>query len=72
MAASQENRRALAFMAHPDDAEFLCAGTLIRLAGLGWEIHIASGRPGRLRHDDGEPLGDQQPADRRSPRRGRR
>ena len=35
-------KTALAFMAHPDDAEFLCAGTLIRLAGLGWEIHIAT------------------------------
>lgn len=29
-------------MAHPDDAEILCAGTLIRLAGLGWEVHIAT------------------------------
>jgi LmbE family N-acetylglucosaminyl deacetylase len=37
---------ALAFMAHPDDAEFLCAGTLIRLRGLGWAVHIASATPG--------------------------
>ncbi|NLE36700.1 MAG: PIG-L family deacetylase [Pirellulaceae bacterium] len=29
-------------MAHPDDAEFQCAGTLIRLADLGWEVHIAT------------------------------
>ena len=29
-------------MAHPDDAEFLCAGTLIRLAQAGWEVHIAT------------------------------
>lgn len=36
----------LAFMAHPDDAEILCAGTLIRLAGLGWEIHIATAASG--------------------------
>ncbi len=35
-------KTALAFLAHPDDAEFLCAGTLIRLAALGWEIHIAT------------------------------
>lgn len=29
-------------MAHPDDAEFQCAGTLIRLAEAGCEIHIAT------------------------------
>jgi len=38
---------ALALLAHPDDAEFLCAGTLIRLAHEhGWQIHIASMTPG--------------------------
>lgn len=41
-----ERRVALSFLAHPDDAEFLCAGTLIRLADSGWEIHIASATPG--------------------------
>jgi len=39
-------RRALALMAHPDDAEFLCGGTLVRLAEAGWEVHIASLTPG--------------------------
>ncbi|MCC6679904.1 MAG: PIG-L family deacetylase [Phycisphaeraceae bacterium] len=29
-------------MAHPDDAEILCGGTLIRLARLGWQVHIAT------------------------------
>ncbi len=33
-------------MAHPDDAEFFCAGTLIRLAEAGWEVHIATAAPG--------------------------
>src|SRR3954453_14022754 len=33
---------ALSLLAHPDDAEMQCAGTLIRLANLGWEIHIAT------------------------------
>jgi LmbE family N-acetylglucosaminyl deacetylase len=33
----------LSILAHPDDAEFLCAGTLIRLAREhGWSVHIAS------------------------------
>jgi len=32
----------MTFMAHPDDAEILCAGTLVRLADLGWEVHIAT------------------------------
>ena len=32
----------LAFMAHPDDVEFLCAGTLIRLREKGYQIHIAT------------------------------
>ena len=40
------NRIVLAFMAHPDDAEFLCAGTLIRLAEAGWEVHIATAANG--------------------------
>lgn len=37
---------ALSFLAHPDDAEILCAGTLIRLRDLGWEVHIATATPG--------------------------
>src|SRR6266480_6691018 len=37
---------ALAFLAHPDDAEILCGGTLIRLAESGWKIHIATATPG--------------------------
>jgi LmbE family N-acetylglucosaminyl deacetylase len=38
--------RVLAFLAHPDDAEFTCVGTLIRLADAGWEVHIATATPG--------------------------
>ena len=34
---------ALAILAHPDDIEFLCAGTLIRLAKEhGWQVHLAT------------------------------
>jgi N-acetylglucosamine malate deacetylase 1 len=37
----------LSLLAHPDDAEFLCAGTLTRLAREhGWQVHIASMTPG--------------------------
>jgi LmbE family N-acetylglucosaminyl deacetylase len=37
----------LSVLAHPDDAEFLCAGTLARLAREhGWHVHIASMTPG--------------------------
>src|SRR3989304_7053290 len=43
---SPKRRVALAFMAHPDDAEFLCAGTLSGLAEAGWEVHIATCAPG--------------------------
>lgn len=39
-------RVALAFLAHPDDAEFLCSGTLMRLGALGWELHIATATRG--------------------------
>jgi LmbE family N-acetylglucosaminyl deacetylase len=34
---------ALAILAHPDDAEFLCAGTFLRLQREhGWTIHLAT------------------------------
>jgi LmbE family N-acetylglucosaminyl deacetylase len=41
-----ENNRVLAIMPHPDDMEILCAGTLIRLIALGWEVHVATMTPG--------------------------
>jgi N-acetylglucosamine malate deacetylase 1 len=34
--------RVLAFGCHPDDVEFLCAGTLSLLARKGYEIHVAT------------------------------
>src|SRR5438093_1299693 len=36
------NQRVLAIMPHPDDIEILCAGTLLRLRDLGYEIHVAT------------------------------
>lgn len=37
---------AMCLMAHPDDCEFLAAGTLALLAKRGWEIHIVTMTPG--------------------------
>ena len=42
--------RVLAFGCHPDDVEFLCAGTLVLLAELGYEIHIATMTGGEVGH----------------------
>ncbi len=36
----------LSFGAHPDDAEFMCAGTLALLHKRGWQVHIATMTPG--------------------------
>ena len=36
----------LGLFAHPDDAEFMCAGTLALLHRRGWKIHIATMTPG--------------------------
>lgn len=37
----------LCLVAHPDDAEFQCAGTLALLEAKGWEIVIATMTPGQ-------------------------
>ena len=42
-----EPKRVLSVLAHPDDAEFLCAGTLALLREKGWEVHIATMTPGQ-------------------------
>jgi len=36
----------LSIGAHPDDAEFMCAGTLALLQKRGWQVHIATMTPG--------------------------
>src|SRR6185436_13381101 len=40
--------RVLAVMAHPDDIEFTCAGTLARLKRAGWDVHLATMTAGDL------------------------
>jgi LmbE family N-acetylglucosaminyl deacetylase len=49
--AKASERRALAIAAHPDDVEFVMAGTLILLHEAGWRIHclnVASGNLGSM------------------------
>ena len=48
MANQPQRHTVLALMAHPDDAEMCCGGTLIRLADAGCEVHIATATPGDL------------------------
>ncbi len=35
----EQAKRALVVVAHPDDAEFMCAGTVARLCAEGWEVY---------------------------------
>jgi LmbE family N-acetylglucosaminyl deacetylase len=42
----ETSKVALSFGAHPDDAEFFCAGTLALLHQKGWQIHISTMTPG--------------------------
>lgn len=44
--AKLKRKVALCLMAHPDDCEFMVAGTLALLAKKGWEVHIVSSTPG--------------------------
>ncbi len=50
-------KRILAFGCHPDDIEFMAAGTLALLAERGWEVHLATmtggevGSPNRPSHE---------------------
>ena len=40
--------RVLALMAHPDDIEITCAGTLLLLRAAGWDVHLATMTAGDL------------------------
>ena len=48
----QRRQTAIAIAAHPDDIEFMMAGTLLLLREAGWEIHylnLSSGNCGSVR-----------------------
>ena len=50
-------KTAIAVAAHPDDIEFVMAGTLLRLKDAGWEIHylnISNGNCGSQKLDSEE------------------
>ena len=47
-------KSAIAIFAHPDDIEFVAAGTLLRLKEAGWEIHymnVSRGNCGSVEYD---------------------
>jgi LmbE family N-acetylglucosaminyl deacetylase len=44
--AKSKRKVAMCLMAHPDDCEFMVAGTMALLAKRGWECHIVSSTPG--------------------------
>ncbi|MCA9059949.1 MAG: PIG-L family deacetylase [Planctomycetaceae bacterium] len=46
MSMDPKDVRVLAIHAHPDDIEFQCAGTLLRLRALGCRISVATMTPG--------------------------
>lgn len=39
-------KRVVAILSHPDDVEFMCAGTLSLFKNQGWEVHFATMTPG--------------------------
>jgi LmbE family N-acetylglucosaminyl deacetylase len=43
---SGSEKTVLSIGAHPDDAEFMCTGTLALLRQRGWQVHIATMAPG--------------------------
>ncbi len=52
--ASPSRKSALAIFAHPDDIEFVAAGTLLQLGLRGWELHylnLCSGNGGSVQMD---------------------
>ena len=44
--------RVMAIFAHPDDAEFLCAGTIARLTRSGYRAHYVLATSGDKGSDD--------------------
>ncbi len=43
MSEQEQNKVALVIIAHPDDAEFGCAGTVALWAREGWDVRARAG-----------------------------
>ena len=56
---SERPRRVMVIMAHPDDAEFICAGTAAKWAAEGQEITYVLGTSGDKGSDDPSMTGEQ-------------
>jgi LmbE family N-acetylglucosaminyl deacetylase len=57
-AVEQRPRHVMVIMAHPDDAEFICAGTIARWAAEGQRITFVLGTSGDKGSDDLEMTGE--------------
>ncbi len=51
---AEEPRKALVIIAHPDDAEFLFAGTIARWCAEGWEVNYVLATSGDMGSNDPE------------------
>jgi len=51
---AEEPRKALVIVAHPDDAEFLCGGTIARWCAEGWEVNYVLATSGDMGSHDPE------------------
>lgn len=40
MSEEIKNKVAMVIMAHPDDAEFSCAGTVAKWVREGWDVYV--------------------------------
>lgn len=54
LSPTEEPRKALVIVAHPDDAEFLCAGAVARWAAEGWEVSYVLATSGDMGSHDAE------------------
>lgn len=59
LVADLEPRRALVMVAHPDDADFGCAGTMALLCRAGWEVDLLVATNGNKGTKDPDRTGQQ-------------